>query len=123
MQFLKTPNSQKEFNKETKNEDALYKFLAYSGILERNRRQDINKTRKNNEMIFGIESFEEFYKGELQRDAKRPPREVRPEDYEQRRGTVADPSKAAEGFKTHEERKAQYFSEYELYKENKSKQT
>ena len=62
MQFLKSNNDQADFNKSVKNEDALYKFLAYSGMLEKKRREDINKTRKNNEIIFGIENFEEFYK-------------------------------------------------------------
>jgi hypothetical protein len=65
IQFLKTNNEQGEFNKSLKNEDALYKFLAYSGMLEKTRREDINKTRKNNEIIFGVENFTEFYKGEL----------------------------------------------------------
>lgn len=54
----------------------MYKFLAYSGMLEKERREDINKTRKNNELIFGIDNFTEFYKKELQIDAKRDPRPI-----------------------------------------------
>jgi hypothetical protein len=62
MQFLKSNNDQADFNKSVKNEDALYKFLAYSGILEKKRREDINKTRKKNEIRYGMENIEEFYK-------------------------------------------------------------
>ena len=121
MQFLKHPNKQREFNKEVKNDDALYKFLAYSGTLEKTRREDINKTRKNNEIVFGIETFEEFYKQELQKDFKREPRPVNPEDYQPRRGVFTDPKAIAEGFQTTAEREANYFKEFEIYKENKSK--
>jgi len=120
-QFLKRPNEQSDFNQSIKNEDALYKFLAYSGMLEKKRRDDIDKTRKNNEIIYGIENFEEFYKQELQRDAKREPREINPSDYLPKKGRFVDLAKAAEGFKTTAEREADYFREFELYKENKSK--
>ena len=117
IQLLKKPNEQADFNKEVKNEDALYKFLAYSGMLEKKRREDLNKTRKNNEISFGLENFEEFYKGELQRDAKKDPRPVNAADYLPKRGAPANP---AEGFKNTKEREADYFREFELYKENKS---
>lgn len=117
-QLLKKPNEQADFNKEVKNEDALYKFLAYSGMLEKNRREDLNKTRKNSEISFGLENFEEFYKNELQRDAKRDPRAINPADYQLKRGASANP---AEGFKNTKEREADYIREFDLYKENKSK--
>jgi hypothetical protein len=118
LQGLKHNNTQPEFNKELKNEDALYKFMAYSGMLEKKRREDIDKTRKNNEMIYGTENFEEFYKGELKKDSKLAPRPINPADYQQKR---VDNSKAAEGFKDSAQREADYFSEFELFKENKSK--
>ena len=117
-QSLKHRNEQPEFNEELKNEDALYKFLAYSGMLEKKRREDVDKTRKNNEMIYGIENFEEFYKGELKKDSKLAPRTVNPTDYQAKR---VDNAKAAEGFRNSEEREADYFREFELFKENKSK--
>ena len=117
-QALKHRNEQPEFNQELKNEDALYKFLAYSGMLEKKRREDIDKTRKNNEMIYGMENFEEFYKGELKKDSKLEPRPVNPADYQSKR---VDNAKAAEGFRDSAEREADYFREFELFKENKSK--
>lgn len=93
--------------------------MAYSGMLEKKRREDIDKTRKNNEMIYGMENFEEFYKGELKKDSKLPPRPINPADYQQKR---VDNSKAAEGFKDSAQREADYFSEFELFKENKREQ-
>ena len=117
-QIMKRHNEQPEFNSQVKNEDALYKFLAYSGVLEKKRRENLDKTRKNNELVYGVENFEEFYKQELQRDAKRDPRPINPTDYQQKR---VDNSKAGEGFLTAAEREAQYFNEFEIYKENKSK--
>ena len=117
-QSIKHRNEQPEFNEELKNEDALYKFLAYSGMLEKKRREDINKTRKNNEMIYGLENFEEFYKGELKKDSKSEPRPINPNDYQPKR---VDNAKAAEGFRNSAQREADYFQEFELFKENKSK--
>jgi hypothetical protein len=65
LQIMKKHNEQPEFNSSVKNEDALYKFLAYSGVLEKKRRDNLDKTRKNNELVYGVENFEEFYKQEL----------------------------------------------------------
>lgn len=87
-------------------------------MLEKKRREDIDKTRKNNDLIYGIENFEEFYKGELQRDSKREPRTINPTDFTPRR---VDNSKAAEGFLKTSDREEEYFREFEIYKENKSK--
>jgi hypothetical protein len=81
LQVIKKQNEQPEFNSSIKNEDALYKFLAYSGSLEKKRRENLDKTRKNNELVYGVENFEEFYKQELQKDAKREPRPIKPSDY------------------------------------------
>ena len=86
-------------NKAVKNEDALYKFLAYSGVLEKQRRESIDKTRKDLETVYGIDNFSEFYKQELQADAKREPRPINPADYEYSRVKV-DAANAGEGFKT-----------------------
>ena len=59
---LKSTNEQAEKNRKVKNEDSLYKFMAFSGMLEKNRRMDLNKLRKDNEIPFGVHTFEEFYK-------------------------------------------------------------
>lgn len=65
MQFRKTVNTQPQFNKDVKNEDALYKFLAYSGMLEKKRREDLNKTRKDESIAMSLSAFTEYYKDEL----------------------------------------------------------
>jgi hypothetical protein len=54
LQVMKSYNEQPDFNKSVKNEDALYKFLAFSAMLEKTRRQDLDKTRKNNVITYGI---------------------------------------------------------------------
>jgi len=64
-QHLKTVNDQREINRAVKDEDALYKFLAYSGVLEKQRRENLDKTRKDLEIAYGVDNFPEFYKQEL----------------------------------------------------------
>lgn len=48
-----------------KNEDSLYKFLTYSAMLEKTRKENINQTRKSDEIAFGLDTFEEYYKKTL----------------------------------------------------------
>jgi len=109
-----------EFNKDVKDKDALYKFLTYSGMLEKKRREDINKTRKDNVVAFGIHNFEEFYKEQLLLDAKKPAREIKPEEYKPVRGMDATLMEA-DVFRNNKEREQDYFKDFEIYKENKSK--
>ncbi|TNV72079.1 hypothetical protein FGO68_gene11801 [Halteria grandinella] len=90
-------------------------------MLEKKRREDLNKTRKDDLISMGVSDFSEFYKQELQKDAKKAPRPVNPADYVPKRGKV-DAAKADEGFKTTAEREQEYFKDYELYKENKKEQ-
>jgi hypothetical protein len=65
MQFRKTENKQNEELKDMKNEDAMYKFLAFSGMLEQNRRKDLAKTKISDKIAFDLHSFEEYYKETL----------------------------------------------------------
>ena len=118
MQNLKTVNKQAEENREVKNEDALYKYLAFCGMLEKNRRENIKETRKSMEIAYGLHNFEEFYKDQLKKDANRDPRHIVPEHYQPKK---IDQRKVGEGFRTTVEREADYFKEFELFKENKSK--
>ena len=53
-----------------KNEDSLFKFLAYSGMLEKKRREERQRTGDINvEAAYGLHTFDEFYKSELERQA------------------------------------------------------
>lgn len=80
-QFQKGVNYQAERNQKVKNEDALYKFLAFSGMLEKKRREELNKTRKDIEMAFGIHDFDEYYKEELRKDSMQEPRKIDPNEF------------------------------------------
>ncbi len=58
---MKTKNEQPQFNKDVQNEDAFYKFLAYTGNLEKQRRENRKQTLSNFELLGGEQSFEQFY--------------------------------------------------------------
>lgn len=49
-------------DKEVKNEDALFKFLTYSGMIEKKRRENLQKIRKDPVVGFSIHNFDEYYK-------------------------------------------------------------
>lgn len=84
-------------------------------MLEKKRREDPNKTRKNMEITHGLNTFEEFYKGELQRDSKNEPRTIDPNDYVAKRKDIAVPA-----FRDQAQKEADYFREFDLFKEKKS---
>ena len=50
---MKTKNEQPQFNKNVQNEDAFYKFLAYTGNLEKQRRENRKETLNNFELLGG----------------------------------------------------------------------
>lgn len=58
MQTQKTKNHQLSFTRAIANEDAIYKFLAYSGNLEQKRRRDREATRANAVLAQGGDTFE-----------------------------------------------------------------
>lgn len=88
-QGLKTPNRQPAFNEKISDEDSLFKFLSYSGMLEKKRREEFPKNKQlKTDIAYGIHTFDEFYKGELVLEAKREQkREYKfdPKDYEPKR--------------------------------------
>lgn len=61
MQPLKERNNQLSFNQSIKNEDSIYKLIAYTGALEKKRREDRDATRANVELAQGGHTFEQFY--------------------------------------------------------------
>lgn len=89
-------------------------------MLEKKRRDDINNTRKSDDLAFSLDSFDQYYTHDLLQEAKRPPRPIKEEDY---KGGKRVPNQAnlSEGFETTAEREVSYFRDFELYKENKSK--
>jgi hypothetical protein len=89
-------------------------------MLEKDRRLDIKKSLKDEELQYGIHSFEEFYKDELLLDSNREPRPVRAEDFRPKTSLekLMDSKKV---FKTVKDKETDYFKEFETYKANKSK--
>lgn len=90
--------------KKVKDEDALYKFMALSGMIEKKRREDIEKTRKSVEIACGMHTFEEYYKDQLLRDSKKEPRKINEEDY-----IVQKRINQEEKFLNTKEKEEQYF--------------
>ncbi len=60
-QFLKSPNEQTEFNNNLVNPEAIYKYWAYTGNLERQRMAD-PMVHKDMDLAYNIDSFVAFYK-------------------------------------------------------------
>lgn len=81
-QLLKTANRQPEFNRQIVNEDAYYKFLAYSGNLHQKRAANPKATHGDLEISAGYHRFESFYQDTLLEDAKIPAREIDPSVFE-----------------------------------------
>lgn len=84
-------------------------------MIEKKRREDLNKLRKDDMPAYNIDVFEQFYRRQLRKDAQRDPRPIVPEEYQKKK--IVDP----QPYLTYQERKASYYKDFELYKENKSK--
>ena len=85
-------------------------------MLEKKRREDLIKTMKDIEISYGIHNFEEYYKDQLLRDSKKPARKINEEEY-----LIPKKINQNDVFMNVEQREEQYFKDYDLYKENKSK--
>jgi hypothetical protein len=73
-QRLKVRNTQPEFNKGVINEDAFYKQLAYSGLLEKKRRDNRKEVIDDPVLAAGFHTFENYYQDKLLEDTKLPAR-------------------------------------------------
>lgn len=58
IQGMKMRNHQLSFSQVIKNEDAIYKFIAYTGVLEKNRREKRDETKSNPILAQGGDTFE-----------------------------------------------------------------
>ena len=88
----KTRNIQQAYNKEIVNEDAYYKLMAYTGALEKTRRENIKETTSDPETLAGFECFHQEYLKTLEADVKRPARAVNPEEFVARRQSTTQGS-------------------------------
>ena len=82
----KEPNNQRNYNKEIKDEEALYKQMAYGAMVETKYKNQIadrdNDTFKDKEYILSPYTFERWYMGQLELDAKSDPRPIIENDYQ-----------------------------------------
>lgn len=112
------------FNKSIKNEDAIFKFLAYTGNLEKNRRENRQETLDNTILQQGGDVFSTYYLDMLWQDAFKEPREI-DEEALQPKVNIKDnqllQNKDKE-YKTRLERREEYFDNYEEYKEGRLQQ-
>lgn len=68
VQKMKVHHNQRDYNKKIKNEDAEFKLLSYSAILDRKNQKDM-LAKEDGLAMYNTQSFEEYYKDELVKDA------------------------------------------------------
>jgi hypothetical protein len=100
--------------------------MAYTGTLEKERREHRKRTITNPALAQGGDTFEQFYQDELLDDAHRPAREIdhkalKPKS-NKRASSVLSISGSGEGFKTRTERRDQFFEDHKLYREGQLQQ-
>lgn len=71
-QTLKTRSMQESKNKDVVNEDSYYKFMAYTGNLEKKRRENLKEVMNDATIYAGFDCFENFYQDHLLDQAKVP---------------------------------------------------
>lgn len=121
---MKQRNKQQEFNRGILNEDAFYKFFAYSGQLEKQRRDNHKETMNDPVLAAGFHSFEQFYQDELMDDAKRPARAIDHEALKPRKikASSSGSDRKEHGFLDERGRRDVWLDEHKAYKENKLEQ-
>jgi hypothetical protein len=121
---LKQKNKQQDYNKGIINEDAFYKFFAFTGQLEKKRRDNHKATMNDPVLAAGYHSFEQYYQDELLTDAKRPERKI---DYDALKPKNIKASSSGSDRKEHgyldsRGRREVWLEEHKAYKENKLEQ-
>jgi hypothetical protein len=77
------------FNQQVKNPDAWYKYMVYSGIENKKIESNYKVLEKDKDAEIDTDTFEYFYKTQLEEDMYKKPRQVVEEDYEPRK--IMDP--------------------------------
>jgi hypothetical protein len=121
---MKSRNKQQEYNKGIINEDAFYKFFAFTGQLEKKRRDNHKETMADPVLTAGFHSFENYYQDELIKDAKRPARNI---DYDALKpknikSSGGGSDRKEHGFLDERGRREVWYDEHKAYKENKLEQ-
>ena len=122
---MKTPNTQREYNKSIKNEDALYKQMAYGAILEQKYKTSIENpdhvTFMDKRHRFQDNSFERWYINQMEIEAKKDPRPINEADYQPKKfvGVTGQPLPT---YLNQEQREKKFFEDHSLFIENKKEQ-
>jgi hypothetical protein len=117
-QGMKHENKQRSLNKRVVNEDAYYKLLAYSSIIDRENGEKEQK-KEATDIAFIRTGFRDFYRKELKKEMLRPPREINPNDYVARKPWDKP---IGERFKKRRERESDLFADHNIYMEKKLEQ-
>lgn len=119
------PNEQREFTNRVKDEDALYKHLAYQTIRNEKRKAIMNDKDATPDdkfqIMFNGNTFEHFYAEQLMKDATQPPRPVEMENVKPAKVLRAKDTPAPK-LMTREDSEAQYWEDHSLYLERKKDQ-
>ncbi len=87
---------QREFNKSIKNEDALFKSMAFGAVTEMKYKHQVENPDheffQDKKYQFSPFTFERFYMDQLEKDAKVAPREVNAADYEPKYDLPSEPT-------------------------------
>lgn len=122
---MKTPNMQRRYNKSIKDEDALYKQMAYGAIVEQQYKKQSETpdhlTFMDKEYQYSDFTFERWYLGQLEIDANKQPRSINPDDYNPKKFIRAQ--KADEPtYMDRAAREEKFFEDHSLFLENKKEQ-
>lgn len=113
--------SQRDYNKTLKNEDAQYKLMAFDSLRELRAENFEEFEQEDLEMKFNYEnSFEDFYRTELETDIRRQPQKINSDDFKPKKSWEKVPEDKV--YRNEEERKADFFGEHKAYLENKLEQ-
>lgn len=122
---MKQVNTQRKYNKTIKNEDALFKKLAFGVMTEQKYKQQYenpdNDTHKDKEYYISHDTFERFYLRQLEIEAKQEPRPINPADYLPKKHLVSKKGKQPEWLDEVQQRE-KYFEDLALLRENKKEQ-
>ena len=121
-QLRKQPDMQREYNKTIKNEDALFKSMAYGAVAEMKIKHQMENPDhlnfKDKTYMFSPNTFERFYMEQLDKDAKVAPREINANDYEPKYNLPDEPSP----YLNQRGREEKFFDDHALFMEKKKEQ-
>jgi len=120
----KPGDKQREFNNTVKDEDALYKGLAFQAVLDEKSRKAM--TEGNDRMArtvatFEFTNFDRYYQKQLLKDARQPPRPLEM-DHVKPAKVLRAKDTPGPTWKDTAQQKVEYKEDFELYQENKKEQ-